>query len=121
MLEGGSQITGLGATNGLCTRPAVFGQSLNFDCGPLKTADVQGPAHDSGNIELGFICFLFLSYSLHSTLFCTSFRGTAWQTVIHVSYNVFPPIIQVPTWPQSVTAVLLTTPLPHPNECFSIP
>lgn len=50
-----------------------------------------------------YYCFNFyinilFYYSLHLTLFCVGFRCTAQSVDMHILYEVFPLVTQVPTW-----------------------
>ena len=47
---------------------------------------------------LNFFYILFFNYSLHATLFCISFRYTAWWLVNPILYKVFPSTFQVPQY-----------------------
>ena len=78
------------------------------------------------------------SISLHSIVFCISFRCTAWWLDNYIFYRVVPPIFPSPTWHHTVITVLLminpslylTSPwlfcncqfvLLNPSTCFTQP
>ena len=62
----------------------------------LHRGRLSAPIHQ----VLVFTCYfkIFFNYSLHSILYCISFRCTAQWLDSHILYKVFPPISKVPTW-----------------------